>query len=403
LCNHLTRILLPAQAFFYAGGVVSAVLLSRRLFLLPALGPLIYNFGIILGGLFFSRYLGIAALAYGAVAGTFVGVFLINAIGAARAGAGYRISFDIGNPAFREWVRLSIPLMLGVSLVTADDWILRFFASGVEGDIARLNYAKRLVGVPIAVLGQAAGEASLPFFARLFGERKLQELSDTVNAAVTRLVALSLLASSFMVSAALPLIDLVYRRGYFLFSDSQQTATYFFWFSLSLAFWSAQSLYARAYYAAGKTLAPMIASTLVTLASLPVYAVLFRTFSSAGLAIASDIGIAANCMAVALLLHHRKLVDIGQLRWTELGKVLVTAAAAALLSYEVGQVVKISGGRLADINSLLLTGITWAGAVASGLWLTRSKLLNELRRRPATPATRDTEPASEVLSPRLEP
>src|SRR5215813_15037145 len=35
LCVHLTRILLPAQIFFYVGGVVSAVLLSKRLFLLP--------------------------------------------------------------------------------------------------------------------------------------------------------------------------------------------------------------------------------------------------------------------------------------------------------------------------------------------------------------------------------
>src|SRR5947209_10727691 len=125
LCVHLTRILLPAQLFFYVGGVVSAILLSRRMFLLPAIGPLVYNGGIILGGLLFSRRLGISALAYGAVAGAFVGIFLINAIGAARTGIGYKLSFDFRNPAFIEWVRLSIPLMLGVSLVTADDWILR--------------------------------------------------------------------------------------------------------------------------------------------------------------------------------------------------------------------------------------------------------------------------------------
>ncbi len=50
LCIHLTRILLPAQIFFYVGGVVSAVLLSHRLFLFPAFGPLIYNLFIILGG-----------------------------------------------------------------------------------------------------------------------------------------------------------------------------------------------------------------------------------------------------------------------------------------------------------------------------------------------------------------
>src|SRR5262249_50868290 len=172
LCVHLTRILLPAQIFFYVGGVVSAVLLSRRMFLLPAIGPLIYNGGIILGGLLFSRRLGISALAYGAVAGALIGIFLINAIPAARVGVGYRISFDVKNPAFREWVWLSIPLMLGVSLVTADDWILRYFAAGSVGDITRLNYAKRLFQVPIAVLGQAASQASLPFFARLFGEKR---------------------------------------------------------------------------------------------------------------------------------------------------------------------------------------------------------------------------------------
>src|SRR5205814_9184444 len=177
LCVHLTRILLPAQLFFYVGGVVSAVLLSRRMFLLPALGPLFYNAGIIVGGLLFSRRIGIASLAYGAVAGAFVGIFLINAIGASRVGVGYRTSFDVRNPAFREWVRLSVPLMFGVSLVTADDWILRYFASGAVGDITRLNYAKKLFQVPIAVLGQAASQASLPFFARLFGEKRLSEFA----------------------------------------------------------------------------------------------------------------------------------------------------------------------------------------------------------------------------------
>src|SRR5262250_3510531 len=55
LCVHLTRILLPAQIFFYVGGVVSAVLLSHRLFLFPALGPLIYNVFIIAGGVMGGR------------------------------------------------------------------------------------------------------------------------------------------------------------------------------------------------------------------------------------------------------------------------------------------------------------------------------------------------------------
>src|SRR5216117_3336065 len=315
LCVHLTRILLPAQIFFYVGGVVSAVLLSRRLFLLPAFGPLLYNAAIILGGLLLSRRIGIASLAYGALAGSFLGPFLVNAIGAARIGTGYSLSFDVRNPAFREWVRLSIPLMLGVSLVTADDWILRYFASGSAGDITRLNYAKRLFQVPIAVLGQAASQASLPFFARLFGEKKLTEFAQTVNASIYRIVGASLLASSLMAVASLPLIDLVYRRGHLQFADSQANAVYFFWFSMSLVFWAAQGLYARAFYAAGNTLTPMIASSVITLASLPVYSLLFHHFSAMGLVIASDLGIAANCLGIAFLLHRRNLVPAGNLEW----------------------------------------------------------------------------------------
>src|SRR5246500_1226269 len=279
LCVSLTRILLPAQIFFYVGGVVGAVLLSHRMFLFPSFGPLLYNVFIILGGVVAGKQIGIASLAYGALAGAIIGPFLVNAIGAARIGTGYWPSFDIKNEAFREWVRLSIPLMLGVSLVAADDWILRYFASSGIGDIARLNYAKRLFAVPIAILGQATGQASLPFFSRLFGEKKFAEFAATVNASVYRITAASLLITGWMMAIAVPLIDLVYRRGHFTFVDSESTALYFFWFSLSLALWSSQALYARAFYASGNTLTPMIATTLITLSSLPIYKVLFHQFS----------------------------------------------------------------------------------------------------------------------------
>src|SRR5207245_11033774 len=97
----------------------------------------------------------------------------------------------------------------------------------------------------------------------------------------------SFLSTDWVMAAALPLLDLVCRRGHFLFYDSQQTAVYFFWFSLSLAFWSAQGLCARAFYAASDTLTPMIACSMITIASLPIYSTLFHTFSVTGVAIAS--------------------------------------------------------------------------------------------------------------------
>jgi putative peptidoglycan lipid II flippase len=385
LCVHLTRILLPGQIFFYAGGIVSAVLYSKRLFLYPALSPTIYTIFIIAGGLIGAKRYGISSLAYGALVGSLVGPFLINAIGAAQGGLRYHLSFDWHNAGFREWVKLTIPLMLGVSLVSADDWILRYFASGGVGDISRLNYAKRLFAVPISILGQATGQASMPFFARLWEEGKRKQFAETVNQAVYRISALSLLSTAWMMAAALPIIDLVYRRGHFTFHDSRPTAVYFFWFSLSLALWAAQAQYARAFYAAGDTVTPMVASTIIVVASLPIYRGLFHLYGVAGLAIASDIGILMHTVALALLLHRKKMVRLEGVPWRELLKVLATAGFAAVLSYAVAQTIVVNGSRLADLDSLAVITMTWLAAVALGLWVSKSELPRELRRPKAAP------------------
>ena len=393
LCVYLTRILLPGQIFFYAGGVVSAVLLSRRMFLYPALSPVIYGASIILGGLIGAHRIGIAALAYGALIGSCIGPFLINAVGAANAGLRYRFNFDWRNPEFREWVKLSIPLMLGVSLVSADDWILRYFASGGAGDISRLNYAKRLFALPISILGQAAGQASMPFFAKLFGEGRRAEFADTVNKSVYRITAASLLATALMIPASLPLVDLAFRRGLFTFADSLSTATYFAWFSLSLALWSAQALYSRGFYSAGNTLTPMIASTVITLASLPVYSAMFHHLGVVGLAMASDIGILMQTVTLAVLLQRANLVRLRGLPWLELAKALMTAILAGAAAYAVSGVVHVRGSRHADLEAIGLIGVTWLAVTLLGLWITRSDLPSELRGgRGGTPNLNPPEP-----------
>ncbi len=391
-CVHLSRILLPSQVFFYAGGILSAVLLSKRMFLYPALSPAIYNVFIILGGVVGAKAFGISSLAYGALAGAIAGPFLINAIGAIQGGLRYHFSFDWRDTGFREWVRLSIPLMLGVSLVTADDWILRYFASGGAGDISRLNYAKRLFAVPISILGQATGQASMPFFASLWEQGKRKLFADTVNQTVYRISAVSFLASAWMMTAALPIIDLAFRHGHFTFVDAQETATYFFWFALSLALWCAQAQYARAFYGAGNTLTPMIASTIIVLLSLPVYRSFFHQYGVTGLAIASDIGILFHTVVLAWLLHRRKMVSLGELPWGELTKALVTSVFAGFAAYSAGRMIIVRGSLKSDLISLSVITLVWLAAVALGLWGTRSSLLRDLRRRKAAAPVIPPEP-----------
>src|SRR5712672_3556836 len=378
LCAKITRILLPGKIFYYFGGVYAAVLLSRRWFLVPSTVPLFYNVCIILSGVVAARRFGITSLAFGVVAGLFIGPFLLNAICARRAGFHFRPSLDIDNPAFREWVRLSVPLGLGVSILMADSLYQRYFASGSPGDISRLYYARQLFTVPLGILGQTAGQASLPFFAQLFGERRSKEFGATVNKAVTAIFTLSILCTAWFMASALPVVDLVYRRGRFEFSDSQQTAVYLFCFPLALGFWAIQVLYARAFFAAGDSLTPMVASTIVTIAAFPIYALMFRMFSIVGLVIASDIAIVLDTTVLALLLHRRHLVRLTELRWPEIGKVITVAGFAGLTAWGVLKAVPLHGSRKDDLVALGMISLAWGGTALLGIWLTDSQLLGYL-------------------------
>ncbi len=380
LCVRITRILLPGKIFYYFGGVYAAVLLSRRWFLVPSTVPLLYNVCIILSGVVAARRFGITSLAFGVVAGLFIGHFFLNAMSAGRSGFHFRPSFDIHNPAFREWVRLSVPLGLGISILMADSLYQRYFASGSPGDISRLYYARQLFTVPLGILGQTAGQASLPFFARLFGEKRSKEFGATVNKAVTGIFTLSILGTAWFMAAALPVVDLVYRRGRFQFSDSQHTAVYLLCFSLALGFWAIQVLYARAFFAAGDSLTPMVGSTIVTIIAFPIYAVMFRMLSIVGLVIASDIAIVLDTTVLAVLLHRRHLVHLTELRWREIGKVIAVASFAGLTAWGASQAIPLHGSRKDDLVALGLISLAWGGTVLLGIWLTGSQLLDYVKR-----------------------
>jgi len=163
-------------------------------------------------------------------------------------------------------------------------------------------------------------------------------------------------------------------------------------FTASLALWTAQALYARAFYAARNTLTPMLATTMITAASIPVFWGLFSAYGVLGLAIASDLGILAQTTALAILLHRGGLVPLGNMQWGELAKALVTAAFAGVAAMFASRVVTVNGSRTADLASLALTTLVWGGAVALGLWITKSELPSALRRRAISlPAVRARE------------
>jgi putative peptidoglycan lipid II flippase len=379
-CTRLTRIMLPAQLFFFAGGVLGSRLLVRKVFLFQAMTPLIYNLGIILGGVFLTRALGIESLAWGVFAGALIGSLAINAWGALRSGLRLTPKVNLRHPAFLEWLSLSLPLMVGVSLAMADKWISGHFAAADPGAITLLNAAKILFNAPLGAIGLAAGAASLPFFSSLYAQRREYDFNAAVCRSVSRLMAISLLVSAWLIALAVPFTDLLQRGGKFSRASSQDVAFYLAIYSISFFLWSAQGIYARAFYAARNTMTPAISGTVVTLVSIPIYGLLFHRMGVIGLVVASDVGIFLHTAALAGLLHRARLVSIATLDYAELGRALVASLLALVMTQQL--VTRIpSHNYMQDVLILVVGTLLWAGTSAAILRLTGSQLLSQIRRK----------------------
>ena len=180
----LTRIVLPAQVFFVIGQLLTAVQFARMRFVIPTIGPIIYNLAIIAGGLIggLGRDNPSAdGFAWGALAGAFLGIFLLQIWGAWREGLRWPIRSTGRHPAVARYFALAIPLMLGQSLVVLDEQLGRTFGSLVsDGGVSWLTFGRQTMLVPVGVIAQAAGVATYPFLARLVAEGKHREMAHAV-------------------------------------------------------------------------------------------------------------------------------------------------------------------------------------------------------------------------------
>jgi putative peptidoglycan lipid II flippase len=379
LCVRMTRILLPGQVFLFGGSVLGATLLVRKQFLYQALTPILYNLCIIGGGVLLARRVGIPSLAIGATTGFLLGSLVLNAFGAARAGVRYRWTIALRHPGLRLWLRMTLPLMFGFTLPFLDQYFAGYYASSGSGDITRLANAKQLFSAPMSMLAQAAGVASLPFFSQLWAENKRFEFAVGVADSVSRVVALGLLASSAMIALAEPIVGLFFGGGRITPADVQRTALFFALYTLSLFLWSAQAIYARSFYAAGITWLPMLASTVITVVAFPLYGLGYSWHGAAGLALASDAGIALQALSLALLLHQRRMVSLADLDYAEIGRCLLAGltggAAVWLALWGLRSASAVWGlANLSRYTRLMDLALLAAGSV---LWLLIAKLVLE--------------------------
>jgi len=327
----LTRIVLPAQLFFYLGGLLMAVQYARNRFLLPATAPLIYNAGIILGGLLLGKRIGMDGFAWGVLGGSFVGNFIVQAAGARRTGLSFSPRFDLSDPGLREFFRLSIPIMLGFSLVVVDEWMTRVFGSFLlAGAITWLNNARRLMQVPVGIFGQASGVASYPFLSALAAQGEKEAMWDTLSVTLRWVFFVSCAAAAVTCVLSREVVLLVFQRGAFTIVDTLQTASALAFFAAGIPMWCAQTIIARGFFALKDTWTPTLVGTAAWLCTLPAYYWLTQRMGVRGLALASTIGIFLYAVVLFGILMGKTVRGKGL---SEIPEYLKMAAAGAVAAF----------------------------------------------------------------------
>lgn len=269
LAVKMTRIIIPAQFFFFTGGLFMAVQFTKERFFIPAMAPLIYNIGIITGGIILYPILGMEGFAWGVLAGAFFGSFLLQLAGARRAGLRYFFIFNLSHPDFLKYILLTLPLMVGLTMTFSTEILMKFFGSFLaEGSIAAMNYALRIMFILVGFFGQAIGMASYPFMAKIAAKGDFQRLNHMINQTLKFIFLVIPFSVLFMVLRR-EIVMILFQRGAFDVQATQLTASILPFFMAGAFAFSAQTIVSRGYYALQNTLFPAIFSTLCVLVSLP--------------------------------------------------------------------------------------------------------------------------------------
>jgi putative peptidoglycan lipid II flippase len=297
----LTRLVLPAQVFLVLGALLMAVQYTHKRFIIPAAAPLIYNLGIIAGGL-----VGWAmgdpspeSFLIGAVAGAAIGNFGLQWIGARRTGTWF-LRPRRGESSVGEYLVLAIPLMVGQSVAVLDEQFVRIFGQVQEGATAALSYARRLNMVPVGVIAQAAGVAAFPFLASLAARGADRELVETTGRAARKTLFVAAAATAGLVVLARPMVRLIYEYGAFSGADADLVTTLLTIYAFSIPAWGMHQLLVRHFYAKRKMWTPVLIGTLFTVIAVPVWLWLYDVWGVQGFALASTLVMIGYAMGMLL-------------------------------------------------------------------------------------------------------
>lgn len=331
LLAELMRLNLVGTIIFSISGLVMASLQANQYFLTPALAPILYNIGQIIGAVFLVPRYGIYGLVYGVILGAAMHL-LIQVPALFKYEFKWTPALDLHNTGLMEALKLLGPrlvTMFGIQLIVIarDNLASRLNQTGA---VSSLTYGWMIMQVPETLLGTAIATAILPTLAEFATRQDWVAFRSTVERALRVLIALTIPIAAVMAAGINPLVRAV-------FGFDSATTTLITWttraYLLTLTGFTIQEVAARAFYARKE---PMY----------PLYAVflrigIFLLIGIAGITLFRNVGAPLIAFAeIALLIEA--IVMFGWLSkkmheplrvWSAVTRGILAAAAGGLVAY----------------------------------------------------------------------
>ena len=304
LAARLTRIIMPSLLFAAVAMMMAAILNSRYRFAAAAVGPGLASLCIILATLFFARG-NIAVVAVGTLIG-YLAFLLLVSLDLPQAGFRYRPVCDLKHPQVRRVLRSMLPILLGLAVSQCYTIINRIFASGMaEGSISALNYANKVMNLPISLFVVAVITAVFPKMAEEASMDDRAALGKSLSRALSMILLLTVPATLGLLLLDQPIVQLLFQRGSFDATATRMTADALFAMSPGMIFLGASMLMLRVFYAGGEVRTPLLVGLISIVVNVLVSLILIRPLGHVGLAWANSLAAAANAGLLAALLQRR--------------------------------------------------------------------------------------------------
>lgn len=248
--------LMSTYAFFM--GILNAL----GQFALPAMAPTLFNIAMIVANFIPKEWQKVEgdALAWGVVVG---GLLQTGVLIPALIKSGYFPKFSTlwKNPdVMRVWKNM-LPGMLGMGLLQITTIINTNFASSLgEGSNTYVYLADRLLELPLSLVAVSLGTALLPSLAKMWAEKRAQDMIDTTNYYLRLNLFVAIPAAIGLYMLATPIVTLLFARGKFVSEDIAFTAMVVQVYSLTLVASSSVRVFVPSFYAIKNTWFPAVVS-----------------------------------------------------------------------------------------------------------------------------------------------